>query len=56
MPKQSSVLEVGASLGQALEAYFDYAPLDHDDDIGHEAGSHVFDDVDESAVNTTMYL
>lgn len=53
MPKHQSVLNVGASLHQAVEAYFDGHPLDHDDDVKAEHGLHAFDDPYDGLLDTT---
>lgn len=49
-----NVLSTGATLIQAAEAYYDTHPLDHDNDVEAELGGRVFDDDDDSIVNTTM--
>lgn len=48
----NNVLESGASLLQAAEAYLDSHPLDHDDDVEAERGVHVFES-SNSVTNST---
>jgi hypothetical protein len=56
MPKQSNVLVCGADIYQAIHAYLDGHPLDHDDDVEAERGMHAFEENEEGLVNSTQGL
>lgn len=51
MSNNQNVLACGATLFQAVDAYFDMHPVDDEDAAQVELGSHIFDPEENTNIN-----